>query len=129
MLNQCTLIGFIPTVDAIRARRFYIDILGLTFVSQDDFALVVRANGIDIRITSMDAFNPAHFTILGWKVPDIQTAVQQLSRAGVIFEHYPFLQQDISEIWTAPSGAKVAWFKDPDGNVLSISQHQEALVC
>jgi len=122
MLAACDIMGFIPTVDAARARRFYIDTLRLDFVSQDEFALVVRANGIDIRITSMDAFNPAPYTILGWKVPDIEAAMQQLSASGVVFERYPFLQQDIAGIWTAPGGTKVAWFKDLDHNVLSISQ-------
>ncbi len=123
MLAKSDLMAFIPTVDAARARRFYVDTLGLPFISHDEFALVVRVNNIDIRITSMDAFNPAPYTILGWRVSDIHTAVQQLSAAGIVFERYPFLQQDPSGIWSAPGGARVAWFKDPDGNVLSISQH------
>jgi hypothetical protein len=72
----------------------------------------------------MEAFNPAPYTILGWKVPDISAAVQQLTATGVAFERYPFLEQDADGIWSAPEGAaKVAWFKDPDGNVLSLSEH------
>ena len=124
MLAQAELLAFIPTVDAERARRFYVDTLGLTFVSDDQFAIVIRSNTTDIRIARMEAFNPAPYTILGWKVPNIVAAAQQLAAAGITFEHYPFLEQDSAGIWSAPDGAaKVAWFKDPDGNVLSISQH------
>ena len=121
MLSRCDLIGFIPTTNADRARAFYVDTLKLDFVSDDQFAIVVRANGNDIRIARMDKFTPASFTILGWEVPDIEQAVKELSASGVIFEKYPFVK-DPSGIWSSPSGARVAWFKDPDNNVLSISQ-------
>jgi catechol 2,3-dioxygenase-like lactoylglutathione lyase family enzyme len=125
MLPQAELMSFIPTIDADRARKFYVDTLGLTFVSDDQFAITIRSNTTDIRITRMEAFNPAPYTSLGWKVPSIEAAVQQLTSAGVTFERYPFLEQDASGVWSAPDGAaKVAWFKDPDGNVLSISQHR-----
>jgi catechol 2,3-dioxygenase-like lactoylglutathione lyase family enzyme len=124
MLAHAELIAFIPTIDAARARKFYVDTLGLTFVSDDQFAITIRSGATDIRISRMEAFNPAPHTILGWKVPDISTAVRQFTAAGVAFERYPFLEQDANGIWSAPDGAaKVAWFKDPDGNVLSISQH------
>jgi catechol 2,3-dioxygenase-like lactoylglutathione lyase family enzyme len=124
MLPQAELMGFIPTIDADRARKFYVDTLGLTFVSDDKFAVVIRTGKTDIRISRMEAFNPAPYTILGWKVPDISAAVQQLTATGVAFERYPFLEQDEAGIWSAPEGAaKVAWFKDPDGNVLSLSEH------
>jgi catechol 2,3-dioxygenase-like lactoylglutathione lyase family enzyme len=124
MLGQSELMGFIPTLDAERARRFYVDTLGLAFVSDDPFALTVRSYDIDIRISRIEAFNPSPYTILGWKVPDIEATAEQFSAAGILFERYPFLEQDANGIWTAPGGtAKVAWFKDPDGNVLSISQH------
>lgn len=122
MLAQCDLIGFIPSTNAARARAFYVDILKLKFVSDDQFALVVQANGNDIRITHMDNFTPAPFTICGWKVSNIRKAVEELIAAGVEFEKYPFVQ-DPTGIWSAPGGAHIAWFKDPDGNVLSISQH------
>jgi catechol 2,3-dioxygenase-like lactoylglutathione lyase family enzyme len=124
MLAQSELMGFIPTIDAERARRFYVDTLGLAFVSDDPFAITVRSYDIDIRISRIEAFNPSPHTILGWKVPDIEAMAKQFSAAGILFERYPFLEQDANGIWTAPGGAaKVAWFKDPDGNVLSISQH------
>jgi catechol 2,3-dioxygenase-like lactoylglutathione lyase family enzyme len=124
MLANCTIIGFIPTVDASLARAFYVDKLKLKFISDDQFALVVRANNSNIRIVKVDAFNPMPFTILGWEVADIDQAQKELAASGVTFEKYPFVQ-DPSGIWTAPGGARVAWFKDPDGNVLSISQHPE----
>jgi catechol 2,3-dioxygenase-like lactoylglutathione lyase family enzyme len=122
MLSQCDLVGFIPTTSPDRARAFYVDTLKLDFISQDQFAIVVRANGNDIRIARVEKHTPAPFTILGWKVPDIEQAVKALSASGVVFEKYPFVQ-DPSGIWASPGGAKVAWFKDPDNNVLSISQH------
>ncbi|MBS1821370.1 MAG: VOC family protein [Acidobacteria bacterium] len=122
MLAQCDLMGFIPITDARRARAFYIDKLKLQFVSDDQFALVVRANGNDIRLTHMKAVAPAPYTICGWKVSDIEAAAKELISAGVVFEKYPFVE-DPSGIWTAPGGARIAWFKDPDGNVLSISNH------
>lgn len=126
MLAQAQLIGFIPTVDAERARRFYVDTLGLTFVSDDPFAITIRSNNIDIRISRIEAYSPSPHTILGWKVHDIETTARQFTTAGVAFERYPFLEQDTYGIWNAPDGtARVAWFKDPDGNVLSISQHAQ----
>jgi catechol 2,3-dioxygenase-like lactoylglutathione lyase family enzyme len=117
--------GFVPTTNADRARAFYVDTLKLQFVSDDPFALVVRANGNDIRLAHMEAFTPVPYTICGWKVPDIEAAASKLTQAGVVFEKYPFVE-DPSGIWTAPGGARIAWFKDPDGNILSISQHPEA---
>lgn len=116
--------AFIPTIDAEKARKFYVETIGLHFVSEDTFALVVRSGNIDVRIVRMGSFSPAPYTIFGWKVPDIHAAVSDLSQLGICFEQYPFLQQNSSGIWAAPDGAgQVAWFKDPDGNILSISQH------
>ncbi|HEY2040264.1 MAG TPA: VOC family protein [Edaphobacter sp.] len=124
MLAQAELIGFIPTVDADRARRFYVETLGLTFIADDPFAITVRSGATDIRISRIEAFNPSPHTLLGWKVPDIEAAAEQFVAAGITFERYPFLEQEANGVWSAPDGtAKVAWFKDPDGNILSISQH------
>jgi catechol 2,3-dioxygenase-like lactoylglutathione lyase family enzyme len=123
MLNQSPVIGFIPTKDAGRARAFYVDLLGLEPVSEDPFALVVAANGTHIRIVNTGDFTPAPYTILGWQVPDITHAAQTLAAQGVTFERYAYFEQDALGIWTAPDGTNVAWFKDPDGNTLSISEH------
>jgi predicted enzyme related to lactoylglutathione lyase len=123
MLDSNKIIGFIPITDAARAKSFYADTLELKFVSDDQFALVFDANGNMLRLVRMKEFTPQRFTILGWEVPDIETAVRQLSANGVKFERYEFVQQDDLGIWTAPGGAKIAWFLDPDGNNLSVSQH------
>lgn len=126
MLSQCSLIGFIPTSDASRARPLCVETLGLRFVSEDQFATIVQADGSNIRITNVGAFTPMPFTILGWEVEDINTEVSALTPAGVIFARYPFLEQNEAGIWDAPGGARVAWLQDPDGNLLSLSQHPEA---
>ncbi len=123
MLKQCAVIGFIPTKDFARARAFYVDRLGLDPVSEDGFALVVTAHGTSIRIFHMAEFTPAPYTILGWEVPDLVEAVEELNAHGILFERYAYFDQDALGIWTAPSGARVAWFKDPDGNILSLSEH------
>ena len=123
MLNQCGIIGFIPTRDAAQAHAFYVNLLGLELVSEDNFALVVKANGTPIRIVILGEFTPAPYTILGWEVPDIASDTAELTRQGVTFERYAYFEQVGSGIWTAPDGTRVAWFKDPDGNTLSLSQH------
>lgn len=122
MLGQSNIVAFIPTTDYDKARAFFESILGLRFVSHDGFALVLDANGIKIRVVKVE-FTPHPWTILGWEVTDITDAVAKLSDRGVKFERYGFPGQDASGVWTAPSGDRVAWFKDPDGNTLSISQH------
>ena len=124
MLASEKIIGFVPITDAARAKSFYAEKLGLKFVSEDPFAIVFDANGNMIRLTRMKEVKPQAFTILGWQVPDIVTMVQRLQAAGVKFERYgDFMQQDELGIWSAPGGSRVAWFKDPDGNTLSVSQH------
>jgi catechol 2,3-dioxygenase-like lactoylglutathione lyase family enzyme len=125
MLAQSPLIAFIPTTDAVRARLFYENILALHFVSADSFALVIDANGTMIRIASVGPFTPAPFTILGWQVDDIHRTATEMIGKGIQFARYGFLEQNPEGIWTAPDGTKVAWFLDPDGNTLSISQHKE----
>lgn len=124
MLGKEKLIAFIPTTNAAKARKFYEEQLGLKFLSDDHFAIVMDANGIMVRIVRVKDFTPHPFTVLGWEVQRIQDAVSTLSSKGVEFERYPGMEQDAQGIWQAPGGAaKVAWFKDPDGNVLSVSQH------
>jgi catechol 2,3-dioxygenase-like lactoylglutathione lyase family enzyme len=124
MLSSTPIIAFIPTLDAARARAFYEHTLGLKFVSDDSFALVMESNGTMIRITRAPAFTPFPFTLLGWEVADIDATVADLAAKGVEFARYSFLQQAPNGVWTAPGNvAKVAWFPDPDGNLLSLSQH------
>jgi catechol 2,3-dioxygenase-like lactoylglutathione lyase family enzyme len=123
-LHDQNMIGFVGTSDPNRARIFYRDKLGLPLVSEElPFALVFDANGVMLRVTVVPQVKVAGYTVLGWQVPDIVTAAKALSDAGVQFERYPGMEQDALGIWSSPGGAKVAWFKDPDGNTLSISQH------
>jgi catechol 2,3-dioxygenase-like lactoylglutathione lyase family enzyme len=122
-LTNCDVMAFAPTCDQARAIEFYRDKLGLKMTSQDNFAAAFDANGIMLRVSSVPApLTPQPFTILGWKVADIAATVRSLGSAAVTFERYPQIGQDELGIWTAPSGAKIAWFKDPDGNILSLTQ-------
>ncbi len=126
-LSPYNIIGFVTIVDVARARSFYQDTLGLRLVSEEPpFALVFEANGIMLRLVMGRELPPASGTVLGWQVPNLEPVVKELAAAGVAFERYKFLQQDDAGIWTAPTGARVAWFKDPDGNILSLSEHPEA---
>jgi catechol 2,3-dioxygenase-like lactoylglutathione lyase family enzyme len=121
-LSQFDVVAFAPTTDAARAVAFYRDTLGLALISQDGFAAVFDAHGTILRVTSVPKpLTPQPFTVLGWKVPDIPAAVEGLAAAGVKFERYMDAQDELN-IWTAPGGTKVAWFKDPDGNILSLSE-------
>ena len=122
MLGSIDIVAFVPTRDFEKSRAFYEGVLGLRFVKNDGFAMVLDANGIMVRVAKAQ-FTPAPFTILGWQVLDIEKIVTGLQGKGVQFERFGFFEQDALGIWTAPSGDKVAWFKDPDGNILSVSQH------
>jgi catechol 2,3-dioxygenase-like lactoylglutathione lyase family enzyme len=125
-LGSYDIVGFVTIVDVERAKEFYRDVLGLRLVSEEPpFALVFEANGIMLRLAMAKELPPARGTVLGWQVPDIVAAARDLERAGVRFERYDFVKQDDLCIWTTPTGAKVAWFKDPDGNILSLSEHPE----
>jgi catechol 2,3-dioxygenase-like lactoylglutathione lyase family enzyme len=123
MLTSAKMIGFVPTLDSTHARDFYENKLGFQFVSDDQFALVMQAGDNMLRIAKVEKFTPAHYTVLGWEVTRIEDEVRALSARGVVFEKYPFAQDQATGIWTTPNGDKVAWFKDSDGNVLSLSEH------
>ena len=122
MLGSMKIVAFVPIKDSEKARSFYEGVVGLRFVKDDGFALVFEANGIMVRAAQMKDFTPAQFTVLGWQVYEIENVVRDLQKKGVHFEIFGFFQQDELGIWTAPTGDKVAWFKDPDGNILSVSQ-------
>lgn len=123
MLASGKLTGFVPTADYDKARAFYEGKLGFEFVSLDQFALVVSVGGHNIRIAKVPNLAPLPATILGWEVDDIVSVTRWLGERGVVLEKYPFAQDRELGIWTAPGGDRVAWFKDPDGNILSVSQH------
>jgi catechol 2,3-dioxygenase-like lactoylglutathione lyase family enzyme len=122
MLGAIDIVAFVPTKDTEKARALYEGVVGLRFVKDDGFAMVMDANGIMVRVAKAQ-FTPVPFTILGWQVPEIEKMVEGLQAKGVKFERFGFFEQDALEIWISPTGDKVAWFKDPDGNILSVSQH------
>jgi catechol 2,3-dioxygenase-like lactoylglutathione lyase family enzyme len=123
MLGSTNIVAFVPIKDPDKARAFYEGVIGLRFVKDDGFALVFDANGIMVRMARVQQFTPMPFTILGWQVKEIEKIAAELQAKGVPFERFGFFKQDDLGIWTAPTRDKVAWFKDPDGNMLSISQH------
>ena len=123
ILGTSKLVAFAPTTDPARARAFYEGVLGLRVVEATPFALVFDANGTMLRVTPVRDHTPAAFTILGWDVESIETTVEQLTAAGVEFLRFPGLNDaGPRPIWNAPSGARIAWFHDPDKNVLSLTQ-------
>ena len=123
ILGASKLVAFAATTDRARARSFYEGVLGLTVIDDSPFAVVFDVNGTMLRVTAVHEHTPPPFTVLGWDVPSIESTVEKLTAAGVVFQRYPGLNDnDPLGIWTAPSGARIAWFKDPDGNVLSLTQ-------
>jgi catechol 2,3-dioxygenase-like lactoylglutathione lyase family enzyme len=122
MITDCKVIAFVATKDPAQARLFYERTLGLSLISDGPFALEFNANGTMLRIQKVEELSPARHTVLGWQVADIHAEIEALERKGITFERYNFLSQDDHGVWTTPSNAKVAWFKDPDGNTLSLTQ-------
>jgi catechol 2,3-dioxygenase-like lactoylglutathione lyase family enzyme len=116
------LIAFVSTTDPVRAAGFYRDTLGLQLVSDTPFALVFDAGGTMLRVSVVEHLDPASFTVLGWAVTDLVEVIGELATRGVEFLHYHGLDQDARGIWQTPSGARIAWFTDSDGNVLSLTQ-------
>ncbi len=123
VLNR--IIGFVTTNAPDRAKAFYGDMLGFRLLSEDDFALVFDAHGTMLRVSKRRGFVPAQGTVLGWAVDDIHGAIRELTARGVRFEQFglSFMKQDEFGVWSPQNGDQVAWFKDADGNMLSISRH------
>ena len=124
MLTTGKMVGFLLTKDYGKAREFYEGKLGFTFVDLNQFALVMRAGVKLVRIAEAAQFTPLRSTVLGWEVGDVEAVVEWLAGQGVETEKYPWVADKERGIWVTPGGDKVAWFKDPDGNVLSVSQHR-----
>lgn len=123
MLTTGKLVGMLTTTDYDRARQFYEGVLDFEFVSLDQFALAMRAGVNMIRINKVDSFRAAQGTVLGWEVEDVKTTVLWLKSRGVTTEKFAFVDDQELGIWRTQGGDQVAWFKDPDGNVLSVSHH------
>jgi catechol 2,3-dioxygenase-like lactoylglutathione lyase family enzyme len=122
MLTDAAAVAFLPSRDLARSRRFFAEVLGLAVQDVTPYACVLRAGGTMLRVTKVDELHPQPFTVLGWQVPDLRVTVIQLTGAGVDFLRFPGMDQDDDGIWAAPGGDLVAWFKDPDLNVLSLTQ-------
>ena len=122
MLSSASIMAFVATKNSDKAKAFYQDTLKLKLTTDDPFALVFDANGIMLRLSKVKELTPAPFTVLGWKVANIAAEMRELKGRGVAFEFFKGFQHDDPGVWTSPSGAKVAWFKDPDGNLLSLTE-------
>lgn len=128
MLTHNDSVSFLVTPDPESSRAFYEQSLGLKLIADEQFALVFDLNGRILRIAKVQELIPAAHTVLGWHVNNIEETVRDLVARGVTFEVYDGMQQDEFGIWVSPSGARVAWFKDPDGNKLSITQLESSKV-
>jgi catechol 2,3-dioxygenase-like lactoylglutathione lyase family enzyme len=122
MLGSSKLEAFVGTTNPQKARHFYETVLGLSFIADQPYALIFDANGTPLRVSKVDEVSPEPYTVLGWKVSGIEAVTKALRERGVVFERYPYFKQDENDVWTSPNGAKVAWFKDPDGHTLSVSE-------
>jgi catechol 2,3-dioxygenase-like lactoylglutathione lyase family enzyme len=122
MLQAASLMAFVPVDDLGRAREFYVATLGLELAQADEYGCMLRSNGTTVRLAVVEGYSRPPFTVLGWEVTSITTAVRALTEAGVTFHRYEGMGQDASGIWLAPSGDSVAWFPDSEGNTLSLTQ-------
>lgn len=122
MLAVSDLIGFVGVKELPRAREFYEGVLGLSLTAEEGSALVFDAHGTPLRVSEVPVPASAKYTVLGWSVADIAKTIRGLTERGVTFTHYEGFSQDELGIWTAPDGTQVAWFEDPDGNLLSLTQ-------
>jgi len=123
MLSNQTIKAFVPTTKPAEAKTFYGDVLGLTLLSEDPYALEFDSNGTSLRVAIVPELTPHPFTSVGWNVDDISAVIRALNAKGVYCEKFGFMEQDDLGVWVAPSGAKVAWFKDVDGNLLSLTEY------
>lgn len=122
VLGQADLVAFAPSRDLEVSGRFYGGVLGLRLLDASEFANAYDANGTQLRVALVGRVATAPYTVLGWRVPDIVATIGALRRAGVVFKRFETMTQDEFDVWTAPGGSRVAWFSDPDGNILSLQQ-------
>lgn len=127
MLGAAKITALLGTMKPDAAKAFYGDVLGLKFVADDGYALVFEGKNANVRLSRVPAIAPAQYAVLAFNVDDIDAAVDQLSAKGVVFQRYPFFVQDGKGVWSAPDGTKVAWFHDPDLNLLSVVQYAKGV--
>ena len=122
MPGIATTVAFLAAADLDRSTRFLTDVVGLTLLERTPIADVYDAHGTRLRVTLVDHAPQLPFTVLGWEVTDLDAEVDQLQARGATFERFAGMDQDDRGIWTAPGGDRVAWFRDTEGNLLSLSQ-------
>jgi len=122
VLGDADLVAFTASRNLEVSGRFYGDVLGFRLLEASEFANAYDANGTQLRVTLVDRVSEAPYTVLGWRVLDIVATIRALRQAGVVFQRYEGMTQDEFDVWIAPGGSRVAWFADPDGNVLSLQQ-------
>jgi predicted enzyme related to lactoylglutathione lyase len=123
MLKSASLVGFVATAHPEDAKRFYEHVLGLALAEDGPYAMVFKAGGNTVRVQKVQQVQPAPYTVLGWSVADIRASVEAMATRGLVFERYAGLLQDEHAIWRTPDGSSVAWFRDPDGNILSLTEY------
>lgn len=116
------LIAFVATAKPDEARAFYRDMIGLSLVEETEFSIVFLSGETMLRIQKVAEVAVPPDTALGWEVDDIAARMAELAANGIAFERFDGFGQDEAGVWTAPDGTKVAWFRDPDGNRLSLTQ-------
>ena len=126
-MNNPKIICFVATRDAVAARKFYESTLELKCVGEDPFAIVFDVGGTMLRVQKVRELAPAKHTALGWEVADIAAQIRELEKKGVQFERFPGVPHNELGVWTSPAGAQIAWFKDPDGNILSLTEFPKAI--
>jgi len=126
LLGRAKVVCFVATAKPPSARTFCAEVLGLKLVEETPYALVFDANGTTLRVQEVEAVTPPKYTVLGWEVDDIRSVARALRAGGVRLRQYEGTDQDADGIWASPSGALVAWFEDPDGNRLSLTQLRTA---
>ena len=122
MLGAAPVIAFVPSLDLARSGAFYADVLGLSLEEVTPYACVLRGGPMMVRVTKVGSLQPQPFTVLGWQVDDLHAVADQLAAAGVDLIRYEGMDQDSAGVWTTPAGDRVAWFNDPDGNTLSLTE-------
>ncbi len=123
MLGKETLVAFMATSKPDAARAFFEGVLGLTFVGEHEHLVTFQSGAAQLMLQKVSVVTPPHGTALGWSVKDLRGTIRALAERGVTFERFEGMDQDDLGVWSPAPGTGVAWFKDPDGNLLSLSQH------
>jgi len=122
VLDGAQLVAFLACTDLTRAEGFFGGVLGLEHLETTGYAAVFRSGPTTLRVTLVEQVTPAQYTVLGWTVPDIRAGLLALAERGVPAVRFGGMPQDGDGVWTTPDGSRVAWFHDPDGNLLSLTQ-------